>query len=302
VLWFAVFAILLPIQAGASPPKKKPQLIEIARLVRAQRYSQAIRDARRALQLSPSADGVRALLGIALVRNGDPASALPLLEQSQGTRGYIELGGYGAHADALRAAGVGSPWAIRSQRLSEQLSDRQVVQTLSQGVDDMLTIGDVRGAITLGERAVAWDPDAPAAHAFLATALWAAGDFDEAEYHHWLSYRGGARRLARTAVNEALLAEQSGDPVGAQQSWERLEIIRRGDSRITAWHAGWLRRQGQLRLAKERAFSVEQKGPQLLAERVRILRLLEEHELADAQLIALEQRFPLHPVLVELHR
>ena len=300
MFWFAIFAELFVAHAGAVPLKAKPQLVQVARLVRSGQYGQAIRQSRRALELDPSSDGMRALLGIALERNGNSVRALPLLEASAGTRAYIELGGYGAHADAQRASGVGSPWTIRRQRLSGDLSDRQAVQTFTQGVDDLLAVGDVWGAIGLGERALERDPGASAAHAFLATALLVAGDTDGAEYHHWLSYRGGPRRLARTAVNEALLAEQAGDQVGAQRSWERLEVTRRGDPRVASWHAGWLRRQGQLQLAKARTFSVEQKGPLLLAERVRVLRLLNEHEAAAGELGTLETRFPMHPVLAEL--
>ena len=303
LLSFVLMVSLGAAQAGSIPNQDKPQLVRVARLLGSGRYAQAIHQARRALSLDSGAAGMQAILGIGLARTGDTSEALRYLEQSAGTMAYVELGGLAAHADVLRSHGLGhQAWSIRRQRLSDSLSDRQIVQTLVQGVDDHLVAGDLSGALDLGEQAVAQDPESPAAHAFLATALLAMGDVDGAEYHHWLSRRGLRRRLARVAVNQALLAERAGDLIGALNSWERLEVMRRHDPGLAAWHAAWMRRQGWVEMAKARVLSVDSRDPELLAERVRILLELSEAEDASRELMMLERLFPSHPAVQELNR
>jgi hypothetical protein len=295
-LLVAVFASGDGLGAGLSP---KPQLTEVAKLVARGRYPAAIELSRRALVRQPRATAMRALLGIALARTGRLADALPHLEASAGVMAYIEIGGFGAHADALRAAGDGrGAWMVRSQRLTPALQSRARVQTLCQGVDDLLVSGDTVGAMALGRAAVLEDPSSSAAQAFLATALLAADRVEEAEFYHWLSMTGVSRRLARVLVNGAWLAERQGDFVAGFHRFDQLRVMRRTDVRIAAWEAGWLRRVGRAEEGVRRLKSsiwVAQQHPELEAERVRLLRSVGDAEGAERALTRLVRLFPDHP-------
>jgi len=284
---------------GNASLQKKPQLTEAAKLLLKGRYSAVIAMTRTALRRQPSATAMRALQGIALSRSGRLAEALPHLSASAGVMAYIELGGFGAHADALRASGQGhSAWSVRSQRLSTELSARARVQTLCQGVDDLLSVGDTDGAIGLGEAAVVELPDSPAAHAFLATALIADGRLDDAGFHHWRSRTSSHRRLARVLVNEAWLAETQSDFIAGLRAWEKLRVMRRSDVRIVAWQAGWLRRVG---LEDEVPGIIDapawraHQSPDLYAERVLSHIYLGRVEEAEQALTRLASLFPDHP-------
>jgi tetratricopeptide (TPR) repeat protein len=294
LLWF-----FQPLGLWAAPATQKPQLTTVAKMVARGQYPAAIQRSRTALKHQPRALGMRALLGIALARSGRLSEALPHLEATAGVMAYVELGGYGAHADALRAAGSGqAAWAVRRQRLGPDLSMRAQVQTMCQGVDDLLAAGESDPAITLGRRAVDTLPDSPAAHAFLASALLWAGRHEEAGFHHWRSKQADGRRISRVVVNALWLSEQSGDLVGGFEAVDRLRVMRPSDVRVAVWSAAWLARQGR---GEEARTSLgldrwkRKQHPNLEAERFRLAWADGDAQAAQKALKRLTLMFPHHP-------
>jgi hypothetical protein len=245
--------------------------------------------------------GVQALLGVALVRRGKYADGLAELDQTQGVIAYTESGGIAAHADALRAAGRGrEAWTVRETRLHGELSDRARVQVYIQGMDDFLSEGLTDVAISLGWDALSIHPDAPAAHAFLATAYAVSGDTGLAGFHHWMSMRNEDVRSPRAAVNEAWLGEVVNDVVGGLLAWERVNGVRRGKARMAGWQGGWLRRNGRMSEAYGVVFDSvwsEHQDPDLYAEQVRVSHALGDHALATKVLDQLMVLFPEHPYI-----
>jgi tetratricopeptide (TPR) repeat protein len=291
-------------QAAPGPRGRKAQLKTAIRMLERGRYGPAIKQSREIISKRPNHAGARAVMGIALVRSGRMSDALPQFELSQGSMVYTQLGGYGAHADALRAAGFGGEaWALRSQQLGGDQPRLMQVKVYCHGIDDLLSIGDVGEALALGETVVSIAPNAPAAHAFYSTALLWNGDVESAEFHDWLSRISSSTRVSRVPINQAWLGEVVGDVVAGQRAWGRAKLMRKKEPRIAAWEAGWWRRQGNPEMgwtvADAGRFSSHQSSD-LLAERVLLLRMLGRDEDANQELERFGLLFPAHPVLHEL--
>jgi len=291
-------------QQAPGPRGRKAQLKTAMRMLERGRYGAAIEQSREITAKRPNHAGARAVMGIALARAGRLSDALPQLEVSEGSMVYTQLGGYGAHADALRAAGFGAEaWETRSQQLAADGLDFTNIKIYCHGIDDLLSVGDVEGALSLGETVVGIAPTAPAAHAFYATALLWDGDIDSAEFHDWLSRTSSTTRVSRVAINQAWLGEAVGDVLSGHRAWSRAKLMRKREPRIAAWEAGWWRRQGNAAMGwtvvNAGRFSSHQ-SPSLLAERTLLLRMLDRGEDATRELERFGLLFPAHPALDEL--
>lgn len=277
---------------------RKMGIQRVMRQVQKGRFVAAEKTARNILATNPDAVGVQALLGVALVRRGKYADGLVQLEQTQGVMAYTESGGIAAHADALRAAGRGhEAWTVREARLHGMVSDRERIRVYNQGMDDFLSEGRTDEAISLGWDALSIHPDAPATHAFLATAYAMSGDTGSAGFHHWMSMRNEQVRSPRAAVNDAWLGEAYNDVAGGLLAWERVNSVRRSKARMAGWHGGWLRRNGRLAEARGVVFDSvwsDHQDPDLYAEQVRVSHALGEHVLATKVLGQLMMLFPEH--------
>jgi hypothetical protein len=305
VMWVVVLCVgPVLAQQAPGPRGRKAQLKSAMRMLERGRYGPAIKHSREIVAKRPNHAGARAVMGIALARSGRLSDALVQLEVSQGSMAYTQLGGYGAHADALRAAGLGTEaWALRSQQLDPDRLDLVSVKIYCHGIDDLLSVGDVNGALALGEVVVGIAPDAPAAHAFYSTAFLWSGDVEAAGFHDWLSRTSSTTRVSRVPINQAWLGEAVGDVVAGHRAWSRARLMRKRDPRIAAWEAGWWRRQGNA----ERGWTVANAGrfsshqsPDLLAERILLLHLLDRGNEAAQELERFGLLFPAHPVLAEL--
>ena len=274
----------------------KVQVSSVVRLVEGGRYRQAVRQSRRILERSGSSPAVVSLMGIALARSGLHSDALPWLEQGKGTRMYSEHGGASAHADALRAVGFGErAWRVRSGAIEAEWSAGRRVRALSHGIDDLLSSGRVQAALEAGEAAVLQAPNSATAHAFYSTALLASESIAEAEFHHWLSQRLSNRRIPRIAINEARLAAQYDDEVGALRAWSRASIQRRNDPQIAAWYAEWLRSRGEFSTAwsvLDRPAMGRQQHAALIIERIRVLEGLGRVNDSEKERIRAQRLFP----------
>ena len=291
-------------QQAPGPRGRKAQLKTAMRMLERGRYGPAIKQSREILARRPSHAGAQALMGIALARSGRLSDALPQLERSQGSMVYTQMGGYGAHADSLRAAGRGEEaWLLRSHLLSPGRSDFAQVQTYCHGIDDLLSIGDVAGALALGEEAISIAPDAPAAHAFYSTALLWSGDVEAAEFHDWLSRTASSTRVSRVPINQAWLGERSGDLFVGHRAWRRARLMRKREPRIAAWEAGWWRRQGNAGVAwtvVNTGRFEDHQSPELMAERILLSGLLNRGDELTRELTRFGRLFPAHPLLDQL--
>lgn len=291
-------------QQAPGPRGRKAQLETAMRMLERGRFGAAIRTSKEIAAKRPNHAGARAVMGIALARSGRFSDALPHLEVSQDSMLYTQLGGYGAHADALRAAGLGGEaWALRSIQLEPHRSDVEQVRVYCHGIDDLLSIGDVAGAVALGEVAVELAPAAPAAHAFYSTALLWSGDMESADFHDWLSRSSSKVRISRVPINQAWLGEVVGDEIAGYRAWSRARVMRKRDPRVAAWEAGWWRRQGKPEMGwtvvNAQRFASHQSSD-LMAERVLLLTILGRREHASQELERFGHLFPAHPVLEEL--
>ena len=306
-----LLAILIAIMVGNAHAKQAPgvkgpktQFRTVLRLVEHGRYKAAVKAADSVLERHPGAVAVRGLKGIALARLGRYSDALRFLESSQGTQVYLEAGGVSAHADALRAAGQGrAAWRIRSAHLSPTDPQNARVKSRCHGIDDLLSVGDALEARGLGELAVLEAPESATAHAFLASALLAMGDVDGAQFHQWLAKQYSVKRVPRIAINEARIAAVYGDDLMARRAWSRARVMRKKDPRILAWQSEWLRSKGEHQFAiagltKEWVANVQH--PDVLSERIRVYRSLEQHKKADLEYRRLVRLFPEHPNAAEL--
>ena len=286
--------------------ERKMGIQRVMRQVQRGRFAAAEMTARKILMTNPNAVGIQALLGVALVRRGRNADGLDYLDRTVGVMAYSESGGIAAHADALRAAGRGQDaWEVRKERLLRDLSDRERIQIYTQGVDDYLSIGRPDAALELGWFALSIDPDAPAPHAFLATAYLMAGDHESAGFHHWMSMMNMDVRSPRAAVNEAWLGEADHDLVGGLLAWERVRGLRKTKARIAGWHGGWLRRNDRMAEAHGVVYDPSWSGhqdPDLYAERVRISHVRGDQGRASDALGQLMAFFPGHPYIVDLEQ
>jgi len=291
-------------QQAPGPRGRKAQIKTAMRMLERGRYGPAIKQSREIVAKRPNHAGARAVMGIALARSGRLSDALSQLELSQGSMIYTQFGGYGAHADALRAAGLGAEaWALRSQQVDPSRPVLAQVKIYCDGIDDLLSVGDVDGALTLGEAVVGIAPNAPAAHAFYSTALLWSGDVEAAGFQDWLSRTSSVTRVSRVPINQAWLGEAVGDVVAGHRGWGRAKRMRKREPRIAAWEAGWWRRQGNAEVgwsvANAGRFSSHQ-SPELLAERVLLLDMLDRENEAAQELERFRLLFPAHPVLDEL--
>jgi Flp pilus assembly protein TadD len=302
-LWFLLPAVAWGQQAPG-PQGKKAQVRSVIKLMERGRYVGAVKAADRILESQPRASAALALKGIALSRMGMHANALPLLDRSAGIAVYSELGGVGAHANSLRAAGRGAEaWRVRSRRIHPAMPIQQKIKTQCHGVDDLLSVGRVSEALILGEAMVLDAPDSPSAHAFYATALLASGDLESAEFHQFLAKRYSVQRIPRIPANRAEIAGHYGDEWSARRSWARARIMRKRDAWIAAGQAEWLLSQGEVASAlstlDQRAF-IDQQHPDLLGLRVRLLLAAGNRDAASRALTRFAQLFPDHPEWMDL--
>ena len=274
----------------------KVQVRSVIRLLEASRYRQAAQVAKRILQRDPTSPAVVSLMGIALARSGHQADALPWLELGQGNLMYLEYGGASAHADALRAAGMGArAWRVRSAAIDPTWPLRRRVRARCHGIDDLLSAGRIHSARELGQETVLEAPHSATAHAFYATALLMNGSLLEAEFHQWIARLLSDRRIPRIAINEAWISAQYGDEVGARRAWSRAGIQRRNDPQIAAWYAEWLRRQDDLEAAwsvLDRTAIARQQHTALVLERIQILEGLGRANAAEKERKRAQQLFP----------
>ena len=285
---------------------RKVDIQRVMRQVQNGRFVAAEKTARNILANNPSAVGVQALLGVALVRRGKYADGLVELEQTWGVMAYTESGGIAAHADARRAAGRGrEAWTVREARLHGMVGERERVRIYNQGMDDYLSEGRTDEAISLGWDALSIHPDAPSTHAFLSTAYLMSGDTDSAGFHHWMSMKNEHVRSPRAAVNDAWLGEAHNDVAGGLLAWERVNHVRRSKARMAAWHGGWLRRNGRVSEARGIVFDSvwsDHQDPDLYAEQIRLLHALGEPVLAIEGLGQLVELYPEHPYIHNLEQ